>query len=298
LLYVVTMRLEKSVVLSMISENFGVEFMNLSKNLRSFFFVFVVSFLFISGSCGWFTSPVVKKSTINKSVREPEKYQATFSCTLFKEGKQESEPFARLKISHDSLSHRYRFIVQDRDIIYVEGAKEDTVNGKRSIKPFYFFLMPECNQYSESRLEEIGFKVPSSISPQELVYNIQKQESVEELGEENVNGRNATKFRFEDKIMGEGFVYLDKETGLPIRAMVNAQVFDPKTDYGDPDAERRFLRVVVDITDIEMTSNPNDYVIPQGMEKVDVGKLCPQVKNTAVSIANKLWEAASKTIPK
>jgi|GEM_PF-2681491 len=272
--------------------------MRLSKNFRCLFFTFVIALPVFSVSCNWFAPSTGKKSNINKTVREPEKYQATFSCTLFKDGKQESQSFVRLKISHLNRSYRYRFTVQDRDLIYIAGAKENTVNGKKSIEPFTFFIMPECSQYSENRLEEIGFKIPSTIAPEELVYNIQKQDSVEELGEENINGRNTTKFRFEDKVMGEGFVYMDNETKLPIRAIVNAQVYDPKSDYGDPEAESRFLRVVIDITDIELTSNPSDFEMPQGMEKVNIDKLCPKVKETAVSIANRLWESASKTIPK
>lgn len=267
------------------------------KTFRNFLFAVFMLFLLVPLACNWWGgNKNTNTSNIKINVNEPEKYQVTMLISLDK-GKEASGelPFATVKATRDGLSRRYDFKLENSEVVYLEGVVEADKSPSKNPEPFHFLIMPECKQYAEVRLDEMGIRIPNALSPQDILTTLGQQKSVEVLGDEQLNGRTVTKYRYVDEKTGEGTVFLDKQTGLPIRAKVAAIVLDPKADVGDTQGERRVLRVIVDIKDIVMNADSSQFQEPQGMTLVNFKQFCPQINQVAANVTMFLWNSSSKS---
>lgn len=265
-----------------------------SKQFREFIFALVILFIFVPLACKWWGgNQNSNTSNITATIREPEKYQATLVCALDKGEDTTERPFATIKVMKDNLMRRYDFKFSDSELSYMEGVITADKSKSKKPEPFHFLIIPECKQYAEVRMDEVDIRIPASLSPQEILATLQQQKSIEVLGDELINMREATKYRYVDEQRGEGIVYLDKQTGLPLRAKVAAFILDPKAPADDPTAEKRVLRVVIDIKDIAMTADASQLQEPTGMTLTEPKELCPQVKQIATTVTQFLWDSST-----
>lgn len=267
------------------------------KQLNNFFIAVFILFLFIPLACkGWWGgNQNTNNSNISATIREPEKYQVTLACSLDRGTETSSDlPFVTVKALRDNLSRRYDFKFDNNELTYLEGVTPKEKSQSKTPEPFHYLVVPACKQYAEIRLDEIGIRIPNALSPQDILATLQQQKSIEVLGDEQINGRDTTKYRYVDEKTGEGIVYLDKQSGLPVRAKVAAIILNPQADVGDTQAERRTLRVVIDVKEIVMNSDSSLFQEPQGMTLVTPKEFCPQVNKMAQDVTMFLWNASSK----
>jgi hypothetical protein len=105
------------------------------------------------------------------------------------------------------------------------------------------------------------------MTPGQIVAFVTRQQGVERVGDETMNNRPVVKYRAAGKaqtqssagqVQGESFIYVDKETGLPLRvegfsaATGNVQ----GVSGGNLVAEMKDLKTDVDPTQFEL---PQDY---------------------------------------
>lgn len=265
-----------------------------SKQFRGFILAVFILFVFVPLACKWWGgNNNANNSNITATIREPEKYQATLLCSLDKGEDSTERPFTTVKVMKDGLSRRYDFKFDDSELSYMEGVIAADKSKSKKPEPFHYLIIPECKQYAEIRLDEVDIRIPGSLSPQEILATLQQQKNIEVLGDELINMREVTKYRYVDEKRGEGIVYLDKMTGLPVKAKVAAFVLDPKFPADDPTAQQKVLRVVVDIKDIAMTADAAQFQQPAGMTLTEPKDLCPQVKQIAATVTQFLWDSST-----
>lgn len=150
--------------------------------------------------------------------REPERYRATYVVSGQTTGAQQSGAATNVEVARDGARHR---IALDTRIPGVGKVIFLDHPDKR------YLILEGQRQYMELTPEMTGIAVPRSMTVGGLVEQLQRQRGVERLAEEQVNGRTAVKYRIAGQaqtgtqagqVAGESFVWIDKETGLPVRA--------------------------------------------------------------------------------
>ncbi len=91
----------------------------------------------------------------------------------------------------------------------------------------HIVIAPARKQYAELTPEATGFQLHKLMTPGQLVSRLENLKGVERVGEETITGRTADKYRYATtrntgtqagQVSAEAFVFVDKETGLPLRA--------------------------------------------------------------------------------
>lgn len=153
--------------------------------------------------------------------KEPEKYQATVLLKLETAGAQ-NMPLPPLKadVARSGADRRMEFkLPTGETIVYLD-------KGGRQL-----IIQPQKRQYAELNQESTGFDVRRIMMPEQIVNQVKNMKGVERVGEEKVDGRDAIKYRFAattntqsqaGKVDTESFIFVDKETGLPLRSFTNS----------------------------------------------------------------------------
>ncbi|HEV2763554.1 MAG TPA: hypothetical protein VGV38_11305, partial [Pyrinomonadaceae bacterium] len=151
-------------------------------------------------------------------VREPETYRATYVIAGQTTGSQAAAASTSIEVARSGANRRYAFdtrIPQVGKIIFLDRAD------KR------YIILEARKQYMELTPETTGFQVPRAMTPGMMIEQLQNQQGVTKVGEEQVAGRTAVKYRVAGTVRtgtaagdtkAESFVYVDKETGLPLKA--------------------------------------------------------------------------------
>ena len=152
------------------------------------------------------------------SAREPERYSATYVISGQTAGQQAAAASTSIEVARNGADRRYALDTRMPgvgQIIFLDRAD------KR------YLILPARKQYFELTQETTGFAVPRSMTPSMMIEQMQRQRGVEQVGEEPLEGRTAIKYRIAGTtstntqagaVSGESFVWVDKETGLPLRA--------------------------------------------------------------------------------
>jgi hypothetical protein len=91
----------------------------------------------------------------------------------------------------------------------------------------HIVIAPARKQYAELTPEATGFQLQKLMTPGQIVSYLERLKGVERVGDETMNGRPADKYRYATttntstsagQVKSEAFFYVDKETGLPLRA--------------------------------------------------------------------------------
>lgn len=212
------------------------------------------------------------------AAREPEKYKATLVFTAQTEGGENTIGIPQLtaEVARNGADRRLQFKLPDgSDLIYLDH------NG------IPYAIAPGRKQYAELTPEATGFQLHKLMTPGQLVAYLDKLQGIELLGEESVNGRMAQKYRYArtantgtsaGEVSAEGFIFIDKETGLPLRAELFSEA------SGNVQGVKG-AKVVAEMRDITTNVDPTLFEVPAGLNKVSEQQVRAQVNAVSNTIA-------------
>ena len=164
------------------------------------------------------TSTITTGSGAVIEAKEPDKYSANVVVSGAATGQQGAAGSATIRVARNGSDRRYSLDTRlpgVGELIFLDKAD------KR------YLIIPAQKKYAELTAETTGgFDVGRSLTPGQLVAYLERQQGVERVGDETLNGRPAVKYRAAGRaqtqttagqVQGETFFYVDKETGLPLR---------------------------------------------------------------------------------
>lgn len=214
--------------------------------------------------------------TIN--AREPEKYSATLVFSLETEGgdKTIGIPSLSLMVARSGPDRRVEFKLPDGSpLIYLDHNNR------------HYVVLPNRKQYAELSQEATGIQIHKLLTPGQLVEDLKNIRGVERVGEGPMDGRAAEKYRYSGstntntkagEVKAEAFVYVDKETGLPLRAELMAE------SSGDVKGVKA-ARVVAEMRDIKTDVTATFFEPPAGFSQVAPEKVRQQIDALTNAIA-------------
>jgi hypothetical protein len=225
----------------------------------------------INGSNTNMTTSTVQTNTGQTiEAREPEKYTATMVVMLATTGQQAAKGQAEIKVARNGADRRYSV----RSPIGGEFTFLDKADKR-------YVIMHGQKQYAELTQEMTGLNMDQvrSMTPGQLVAFVTKQQGVTQVGEETFNGRQAIKYRATGgtqtqttagQVKGETFIYVDKETGLPLRI----------EGFGQTTGNVQGVtggNLVIETRDLKTDVNPADFELPQGYRQLTPEEVKQQV---------------------
>ena len=201
--------------------------------------------------------------TIN--AREPEKYSATLQLSIETDGvdKAAGAPALSVQVARNGSDRRFEFKLPDgTPLIYLDHNNR------------HYVVVPARKQYAELTAEATGEQMERLMTTDQLVEDLKGLTGVERAGEVPMNGRVAEKYRYgaADKnakavdTKAEAFIYVDKETGLPLRA--------EKLPRRSAD---KITRAVIEMRDIKTEIETSLFEVPAGYAQVGPEKLRQQI---------------------
>ena len=227
------------------------------------------------------------------AAREPDAYRATIVFSAETEGgdKAIGIPTLSAEVAKSGTDRRLSFKLPDgSDLIYLEKAGVQ------------YGIAPARKQYAELTPEATGFQIHKLMTPGQLVSYLDRLKGIEFVGEEPLTGRTALKYRYArtsqtqtsaGEVKTESFVYVDKDTGLPLRAEL----------FGEASGNVQGVKgakVVAEMRDIQTNVDPTLFEIPAGMNKVPESQVRAQVNavtNTVAAVLRTLLMNMNSTPP-
>lgn len=227
------------------------------------------------------------------AAREPDTYKATIVFTAQTEGgdKTVGIPTLTADVARSGADRRLSFKLPDgSDLVYLE---------KGGVQ---YGIAPARKQYAELTPEATGFQLHRLMTPGQIVAHLDRLQGLESVGEEQLNGRTALKYRYArtaqtqtsaGEVKTESFVYVDKETGLPLRAELFSEA------SGNVQGVKG-ANVVAEMRDISTTVEPSLFEIPTGFNKVPEAQVRAQVDavaNTLLAVLRALLQSRQAAPP-
>jgi hypothetical protein len=225
------------------------------------------------------------------AAREPQTYRATLVFSAQTEGGEKALgiPTLSAEVARNGDDRRLAFKLPDgSDLIYIEHGG------------IPYAIAPGRKQYAELTPEATGFQLHKLMTPGQLVSYLDKLKGVEAAGEETINGRTALKYRYAataktgtsaGDVTTESFVYIDKDTGLPLKAEL----------FGEASGNVQGVKagkIVAEMRDISTDVPPTLFEIPAGLNKVPPQQVRAQidaVTNTVAAVLKALLTNMNST---
>jgi hypothetical protein len=221
------------------------------------------------------TSPAISASpltspTPTSAAREPEKYRAVLAFSAETEGGQKTIgiPTLSVEVARNGADRRLSFKLPDgSDLIYLEQGDKHIV------------IAPARKQFAELTPEATGFQLQKLMTPGQIVSYLERLKGIERVGEETLNGRAADKYRYAattntstsaGEVKSEAFFFVDKETGLPLRAELESEA------SGNVQGVKG-ARVVAEMRDISTTVDDSLFQVPPEFSKVPPEQVRQQI---------------------
>lgn len=235
------------------------------------------------------TSPV---STAGIAAKEPDTYKATLVFTAVTEGGEKTIgiPTLSAEVARRGADRRVSFKLPDKsDLIYLEKGG------------LHIVVLPNRRQYAELTPEATGFQLGKLMTPGQLVSRLENLKGVERVGEETVNGRTAEKYRYArtadtktqaGTVSTEAFIYVDKETGLPLRSELLSEA------SGEVQGVKE-ARFVAEMRDITTSVDDSLFEVPSDYNKVPPQQIRQQVNaltNAAAALVRTLMSSAARPV--
>jgi outer membrane lipoprotein-sorting protein len=204
------------------------------------------------------------------NTREPEKYSATLVFSLETEGGEKAigVPTLSMQVARNGEDRRVEFKLPDGSpLVYLDH------NNK------HYVIAPGRKQYAELTQEATGIQLHKLLTPGQLVADLKSRKGVEPAGEGLINGRAAEKYRYATstntntkagEVKAEAFIYIDKETGLPLRVEMLAE------SSGDVKGIKS-ARVIAEMRDIKTELAATLFDVPPGFAQVAPDKIRQQI---------------------
>jgi outer membrane lipoprotein-sorting protein len=212
------------------------------------------------------------------AAREPEKYRAVLVFSAETEGGQKTVgiPTLSAEVARNGADRRVSFKLPDgSDLIYLEQGDKHIV------------IAPSRKQYAELTPEATGFQLQKLMTPGQLVSYLEKLKGVERVGDETINGRTADKYRYATttntstsagQVNTEAFIYVDKETGLPLRSELYTEA------SGDVQGVKG-AKIVAEMRDISTNIDDSLFQVPAGLNKVPPEQVRAQIDSFTSTVA-------------
>jgi hypothetical protein len=227
------------------------------------------------------------------NTREPAKYRATlvFSAETAGGEKTIGIPTLSAEVARNGNDRRLSFKLPDgSDLIYID---HDNHN---------YAIVPSRKQYAELTAEAVGFQIQKLLTPGQLVSYIGKLKGLERVGDDRVNGRAADKYRYATtvktgtqagEVKNEAFVFVDKETGLPLRAELFAESSGSVKGLNS-------AKIVAEMRNISTDVDPTLFTVPEGLNKIPPEQIRAQidaVTSTAAAVIKALLANLNSSAP-
>jgi hypothetical protein len=218
----------------------------------------------------------VAPSTI--AAREPDAYRGTLVFSAETEGGEKTIgiPTLSAEVAKNGPDRRLSFKLPDgSDLIYLEH------NG------VHYAIAPGRKQYAELTPEATGFQLHKLMTPGQLVAYLDRLQGIQLVGEEQLNGRTAIKYRYArtdqtktsaGEVKTESFIYIDKDTGLPLRAELFSEA------SGNVQGTKG-ATIVAEMRDISTNVVPSLFEVPAGLNKVSEQQVRQQINAISNTIA-------------
>jgi hypothetical protein len=212
------------------------------------------------------------------SAREPDKYRAVLVFSAETEGGQKTIgiPTLSAAVARNGADRRVSFKLPDgSDLIYLEQGDK------------HFVIAPARKQYAELTPEATGFQLQKLMTPGQVVSYLERLKGVERVGDDTMNGRAADKYRYATstntstsagEVKSEAFFYVDKETGLPLRAELFSEA------SGDVRGVKG-ARIVAEMRDISTAVDDSLFQVPEGLNKVPPEQVRQQIDSFTNTVA-------------
>jgi hypothetical protein len=230
-----------------------------------------------ANSANMTTSTITTNTGQKIDAREPDKYSATMVATLATTGQQQMKGQAEVKVERNGSDRRYSVTLPlYGELIFLDKADKRYV------------IMPGRKQYAELTQELTGVNMDQvrSMTPGQLVAYVQNQQGVERVGEETLNNRQAVKYKVAGRaqtqttagqVQGETYIYVDKDTGLPLRI----------EGFGQSTGNVQGVtggNIVVETRDLKTDVNPADFEVPQDYAKLTPEQVRQQVQQIVQAV--------------
>ena len=237
-------------------------------------------------------SPSVEPTPVS-AAREPEKYRAVLVFSAETEGGQKTVgiPTLSAEVARNGSDRRVSFKLPDgSDLIYLEQGDKHIV------------IAPGRKQYAELTQEATGFQLQKLMTPGQIVAYLEKLKGVERVGDDTMNGRPADKYRYAattntstsaGEVKSEAFFFVDKETGLPLRAQLDSEA------TGNVQGVKG-VRIVAEMRDISTTIDDALFQVPADFSKVPPEQVRQQIDaitNTLMALGKVLLSNMNSSAP-
>lgn len=222
---------------------------------------------------------------------EPNQYSATMQLSARTTGRNMSLPTITANVAREGEKRRVAFnLPNNEQVVYLN------LSGTR------YLILPNRKQYAEVSPEAVGFDMPRMMMPDRIVDYLKGREGFERVGEEQFNGRAVVKYRAAGtartnspagQINAESFTYVDKETGLPVRAEFESQAGGSVQGVDG-------LKTVIEMSDIKTETAPALFEVPTGYNKITEEQVRQQfnaVTQTITAVAGALLNALNAPKP-
>jgi hypothetical protein len=212
------------------------------------------------------------------AAREPNAYRATLVFTAETEGGEKTVgiPPLSAEVARNGEDRRVSFKLPDgSDLIYLDHAGTP------------YAILPGRKQYAELTPAATGFQLHKLMTPGQLVAYLDRLQGIQPVGDETVNGRTAQKYRYArtentktsaGEVHTESFIYVDKETGLPLRAELFSEA------SGNVQGVKG-AKIVAEMRDITTNPDPTLFEVPTGYSKVSEQQVRAQVDAITNTVA-------------
>jgi hypothetical protein len=209
--------------------------------------------------------------------REPDRYRANLSLKFESVGQQAMTlPPLTAEVSKNGTDRRIAVkLPGGSDFIYLDKADKRYV------------LLPAKKQYAELNPTSTGFEWQRLMTPGEIVAQLKRTSGVQKVGDDVWNGRPVTKYRIAGTaktntaaagdVSADAFVYVDKETGLPLHTETLTQSSGDKAKGAEG-------KVITELTDITTNVDPTNFEIPPGYAKIDDAQVRQQVDKVMAAV--------------
>src|SRR3989454_3391617 len=233
------------------------------------------------------------ESSATVNAREPEKYSATLQFSIETEGGEKAIgiPSLTIQVARNGDDRRVEFKLPDGSpLIYLDHDNH------------HYVILPARKQYAELSKEATGVQFQKLLTPGQLVEDLKGRKGVQRVGDDTMNGRPAEKYRYSaetntntkaGEVKAEAFVYVDKETGLPLRAELNAE------SSGDVKGVKA-ARAIAEMSDIKTDVEPAMFQTPAGYDQVPPEKIRQQIDaltSAIMAVLKKMNTGASSASP-
>ena len=115
--------------------------------------------------------------------------------------------------------------------------------------------------------------------PGEIVKQVKSTQGLQLVGDDTLNGRAVTKYRYAavantqtqaGDVNTESYLYVDKDTGLPLRSETTSQATGNVQGY-------KGLRIVTEMSDISTDAPADLFAVPTNMQKIESEQVRAQV---------------------